>query len=171
MATLRSELENGGAESAALSAQLHQLRSQSDSSSSDVLSLTREMRELRGEMERLRAEREEWQAEAERERERRESMEEEVRATERREREGKAHWDKAEDELEAERERAANLQEVLSEFQQGAYRPPRGSHGISLSAIGAARCRRQETRLVHCRRQCCVHRPDSAPQPKPVSSH
>ncbi|RSH85847.1 uncharacterized protein EHS24_004027 [Apiotrichum porosum] len=118
MATLRSELENGGAESAALSAQLHQLRSQSDSSSSDVLSLTREMRELRGEMERLRAEREEWQAEAERERERRESMEEEVRATERREREGKAHWDKAEDELEAERERAANLQEVLSEFQQ-----------------------------------------------------
>jgi chromosome segregation ATPase len=118
---LRSELESASAESADLSGQLAQLRSQSDNSSSDVLSLTREMRELRGEMERLRAEREEWETEAERERERREAMEEEMRATERREREGIANWERAADDLDAERERAANLQDVLSEFQQGEW--------------------------------------------------
>lgn len=82
-----------------------------------------EMRELRGEMERLRAEREEWETEAARERERREAMEEEVRGIERTEREARSQCERAIDELAAEQERAANLQDVLSEFQQGEHSP------------------------------------------------
>lgn len=124
IATLQAELQSASQESANLQHQLQQLRSQSDSSSSDVLSLTREMRELRGEMERLRVEREEWEAEAGRERERREAMEEEARLVERREREGRREWDKGKEELARERERARNLQEVLGEFQAGARSPP-----------------------------------------------
>jgi chromosome segregation ATPase len=77
------------------------------------------MRELRGEMERLRSEREEWEAEAGRERERREEAEEELRAIEWREREGRKEWEEGRDQLERERERADNLQEVLGEFQAG----------------------------------------------------
>jgi len=77
------------------------------------------MRELRGEMERLRSEREEWEAEAGRERERREEAEEELRAIEWREREGRKEWEEGRDQLERERERADNLQEVLGEFQSG----------------------------------------------------
>ncbi|KAK8865685.1 hypothetical protein IAR55_000830 [Kwoniella newhampshirensis] len=115
--TLQSELSSASQESASLQAQLAQLRSQSDSSSSDVLSLTREMRELRGEMERLRLEREEWEVEAGRERERREAVEEEMRLIERRERDERRELERALDELDGERERGNNLQEVLSEFQ------------------------------------------------------
>ncbi|KAL1405135.1 hypothetical protein Q8F55_008758 [Vanrija albida] len=117
LGTLRGELESSSAECAALSGQLQQLRSQSDNSSSDVLSLTREMRELRGEMERLRAEREDWETEAERERRRREEIEDEARARERREAEYRREAERAVDESRLEKERADNLQEVLSEFQ------------------------------------------------------
>ena len=115
--TLKAELVNVSQESTNLQNQLAHLRSQSDSSSSDVLSLTREMRELRGEMERLRVEREEWEAEASREREKREAMEDEVRGTEKRERDARREMERAGDELMQERERASNLQDVLSEFQ------------------------------------------------------
>ncbi|ORY24667.1 hypothetical protein BCR39DRAFT_566528 [Naematelia encephala] len=117
LASLRAELVHANAESANLATQLAQLRSQSDSSSSDVLSLTREMRELRGEMERLRVEREEWEGEAGRERERREMIEDEMRAVEKREREGRREWERGREEMLAERERARNLQDVLGEFQ------------------------------------------------------
>ncbi|TXT04956.1 hypothetical protein VHUM_04039 [Vanrija humicola] len=117
LGTLRGELESSSAECASLSSQLQQLRSQSDNSSSDVLSLTREMRELRGEMERLRAEREDWETEAERERRRREEIEDEARARERREAEYRREAERAIDESKLEKERADNLQEVLSEFQ------------------------------------------------------
>lgn len=72
-------------------------------------------------MERLRVQREEWEAEAGRERERREIMEEEVRHTERRERDGRRDWEKGKEELSSERERARNLQEVLGEFQAGTH--------------------------------------------------
>jgi hypothetical protein len=95
------------------------------------------MRELRGEMERLRGEREEWEAEAGRERERREEAEEELRAIEWREREGRKEWEEGRDQLERERERADNLQEVLGEVQAGqlerSFREPladEGSKGI-----------------------------------------
>ncbi|WWD18135.1 hypothetical protein CI109_102584 [Kwoniella shandongensis] len=115
--TLQSELNSASQESSSLQSQLAQLRSQSDSSSSDVLSLTREMRELRGEMERLRLEREEWEVEAGRERERREAVEEEMRLIERRERDERRELERSLDELDGERQRANNLQEVLSEFQ------------------------------------------------------
>ena len=77
------------------------------------------MRELRGEMERLRNEREEWEAEAGRERERRETMEDELRAAEWRQQEGLKEVEEARNQLEREAERADNLQEVLSEFQAG----------------------------------------------------
>lgn len=77
------------------------------------------MRELRGEMERLRVEREEWENEAGNEREKRELMEEEVGAMERREMENRREWERGKEQLEAEKERADNLQEVLSEFQAG----------------------------------------------------
>jgi chromosome segregation ATPase len=77
------------------------------------------MRELRGEMERLRSEREEWEAEAGREREKREEMEDELRAVERREADGRREWEEGRNQLERERERADNLQEVLGEFQAG----------------------------------------------------
>ncbi|WVF70656.1 hypothetical protein IAT40_005449 [Kwoniella sp. CBS 6097] len=117
LTTLQSELSSASQESTSLQAQLAQLRSQSDSSSSDVLSLTREMRELRGEMERLRVEREEWEVEAGRERERREIVEDEMRAIERRQRDERRELERAVNELQAERERATNLQEVLGEFQ------------------------------------------------------
>lgn len=123
MTTLQAELESASSESASLAAQLAQLRSQSDSSSSDVLSLTREMRELRGEMERLRIEREDWEGEANRERSRRETMEEEVRQMERRERDARREAERSRDEAEGERTRGNNLQEVLAEFQAGEYGP------------------------------------------------
>lgn len=77
------------------------------------------MRELRGEMERLRVEREEWENEAGNEREKRELMEEEMAAMERREMENKREWERGKEQLEAEKQRADNLQEVLSEFQAG----------------------------------------------------
>ncbi|OXB38407.1 hypothetical protein LQV05_002773 [Cryptococcus neoformans] len=115
--TLRSELSSLSQESSHLSAQLAQLRSQSDSSSSDVLSLTREMRELRGEMERLRLEREEWEVEAGRERERRETLEDDLRVFERREQDMCNALEKLAEERDKEKERGDNLQEVLSEFQ------------------------------------------------------
>lgn len=82
-----------------------------------MLSLTREMRELRGEMERLRDGRDEWEAEAGRERERREMMEEETRGWERREREMKGEMERAVEEMRGEKVRADNLQDVLAEFQ------------------------------------------------------
>jgi hypothetical protein len=74
-------------------------------------------------MERLRSEREEWEAEAGREREKREEMEDELRAMERRERDGRREWEEGRNQLERERERADNLQEVLGEFQAGQYTP------------------------------------------------
>ena len=77
------------------------------------------MRELRGEMERLRVEREEWQGEAGKERERRETMEEESRVLERRERDGRREWERGKEDMIQEKRRADNLQEVLSEFQSG----------------------------------------------------
>lgn len=117
--TLKSELSSLSQESSHLSAQLAQLRSQSDSSSSDVLSLTREMRELRGEMERLRMEREEWEVEAGRERERRETLEDDLRVFERREQDMCSTLEKLTEERDKEKERGDNLQEVLSEFQAG----------------------------------------------------
>lgn len=70
-------------------------------------------------MERLRIEREEWEAEAAKERERREAMEAELTMIERREEEGRREWEKGREELLAERQRADNLQEVLSEFSSG----------------------------------------------------
>jgi len=70
-------------------------------------------------MERLRSEREEWEAEAGREREKREEMEDELRAVERREADGRREWEEGRNQLERERERADNLQEVLGEFQAG----------------------------------------------------
>ncbi|WVW80348.1 hypothetical protein I302_102328 [Kwoniella bestiolae CBS 10118] len=117
LTTLQSELTSASQESSNLSVQLNQLRSQSDSSSSDVLSLTREMRELRGEMERLRIEREEWEVEAGREREKRESIEDELRVVERYQRDERGILESTLRELEEERQRATNLQEVLEEFQ------------------------------------------------------
>jgi hypothetical protein len=75
------------------------------------------MRELRGEMEMLRVEREQWESEAARERERREAMEDELRAGERQRREDETRRRRAEEEAERERTRADNLQEVLADFQ------------------------------------------------------
>jgi hypothetical protein len=118
--SLRRELESAAEESTHLSAQVTQLRLAASTQSNDALSLTREMRELRGEMEMLRVEREQWEAEAERERERREAMEEDVRAGERQRREDEARRRRAEEEWEREKMRADNLQEVLADFQNGA---------------------------------------------------
>lgn len=84
------------------------------------------MRELRGEMERLRVEREEWENEAGQERQRREAMEDEVAAMERREMDAKREWERGKDELEMEKQRADNLQEVLGEFQAGKSSWPAG---------------------------------------------
>lgn len=70
-------------------------------------------------MERLRVEREDWEAEAGRERERREEVEGEMRGLEWRQQEGQKEWDKGRAQLEREKERADNLQEVLGEFQAG----------------------------------------------------
>jgi len=70
-------------------------------------------------MERLRIEREEWESEASKERERREAAEDEMAGMERREMENQREWERGREELQAERERADNLQEVLSEFQTG----------------------------------------------------
>ncbi|OCF56634.1 hypothetical protein L486_05487 [Kwoniella mangroviensis CBS 10435] len=117
LSSLQAELSSASQEASSLTTQLNQLRSQSDSSSSDVLSLTREMRELRGEMERLRIEREEWEVEAGREREKRESIEDELRLIERYQRDEKSRLEQTLKELEEERQRAMNLQEVLEEFQ------------------------------------------------------
>lgn len=72
-------------------------------------------------MERLRVRREEWEAEASRERERREQVEDEMRALEWRQQEGQKEWDDGRSQLERERERADNLQEVLGEFQAGEW--------------------------------------------------
>jgi len=77
------------------------------------------MRELRGEMERLRVEREEWETEASREREKREAAEDEMAGMERREMENQREWERGREDLALERQRADNLQEVLSEFQAG----------------------------------------------------
>lgn len=68
-------------------------------------------------MERLRIEREEWEVECGREREKRESYEDDLRSLERRERELKKECERMRDEVDGERQRGNNLQEVLSEFQ------------------------------------------------------
>lgn len=117
--SLRTELESSAEESTQLSAQVSQLRLAASTQTSDVLSLTRELRELRGEMEMLRVEREQWEAEAERERDRREAMEDDLRAGERQRREDEARRRRAEEEWEREKTRAGNLQEVLADFQNG----------------------------------------------------
>ena len=83
------------------------------------MSLNRELRELRGEMERLRIERAEWEVEAGRERAKREEMEEDVRVYERMANESKVDLQRYRDEAEGEKERSRNLQDVLSEFQAG----------------------------------------------------
>ncbi|KAJ9108095.1 hypothetical protein QFC19_002560 [Naganishia cerealis] len=115
--TLQEELQSSAEECTQLSNQVTQLRLSASTQTSDVLSLTREMRELRGEMEMMRVDREEWEHEAGRERERREAMEEEMRSADRQRREDEARRKSAEEELERERVRANNLQEVLAEFQ------------------------------------------------------
>lgn len=73
----------------------------------------------------MRIEREEWEVEAGRERERREAAEEEMGAMERREMDNKREYDRGKEESLAEKERADNLQEVLSEFQAGTWRDVR----------------------------------------------
>jgi hypothetical protein len=85
------------------------------------MSLTKEMRELRGEMERLRIEREEWEIEAGREKVRREEMEEDVRVYERMANDSTIELQRYKDEAEGEKERSRNLQDVLSEFQAGQW--------------------------------------------------
>jgi hypothetical protein len=70
-------------------------------------------------MEMLRVEREEWEVEAGNERKRREELEEEVARLDRRCVEERSRARKAEDEARRENERAANLQDVLEEFQAG----------------------------------------------------
>lgn len=84
-------------------------------------------------MERLRVEREEWEAEAGREREGRETMEDELRGAEWREREAHKELDEGRNQLDRERERADNLQEVLGEFQAGQSIPLRcgASHRLT----------------------------------------
>lgn len=77
-------------------------------------------------MERLRMEREEWEGEASRERERREGMESEVNRAERREREMVAEVKRAKEDMQRERERADNLQDVLQEFQTCKLSDPTG---------------------------------------------
>jgi hypothetical protein len=70
-------------------------------------------------MEMLRVEREEWEVEAGTERKRREELEDEVARLERRCVEERSRAGKAEDGARRENERAANLQDVLEEFQAG----------------------------------------------------
>ena len=115
--SVRAELENSANECAQLGAQVSALRHAATTQSSDVLSLTRELRELRGELEMVRVEREEWEVEAGRERERREAMEDELRNGERQRRDDELRRRRAEEAAERERTRADNLQEVLAEFQ------------------------------------------------------
>lgn len=115
--SVRAELENSASECTQLGAQVSALRQAATTQSSDVLSLTRELRELRGELEMVRVEREEWEAEAGRERERREAMEEELRSGERQRRDDELRRRRAEEAAERERTRADNLQDVLAEFQ------------------------------------------------------
>lgn len=115
----RNELSMMSTENTQLSSQLAQVRYESSSSSSDIVSLTRELRELRGEMEMLRVEREEWEVEAGHERKRREEFEDEARRWERRCMEETRRASAVEEELTRERERAANLQDVLEVFQAG----------------------------------------------------
>ncbi|KAJ9105276.1 hypothetical protein QFC21_001644 [Naganishia friedmannii] len=115
--TLQEELQSSADECAQLSSQVNQLRLSASTQTSDVLSLTRELRELRGEMEMLRVDREEWEHEAGKERERREEIVEEMRSADRQRREDEARRRSAEEALERERVRANNLQEVLQEFQ------------------------------------------------------
>jgi DNA repair exonuclease SbcCD ATPase subunit len=117
--TLQEELQSSAEECGQLSSQVTQLRLSASTQTSDVLSLTRELRELRGEMEMLRVDREEWEHEAGKERERREEIEEEMRSADRQRREDEARRRSAEEALERERVRANNLQEVLQEFQSG----------------------------------------------------
>ncbi|KAJ9120797.1 hypothetical protein QFC22_002731 [Naganishia vaughanmartiniae] len=121
LGTLQEELQSSADECSQLSSQVTQLRLSASTQTSDVLSLTRELRELRGEMEMLRVDREEWEHEAGRERERREEIEEEMRAADRQRREDEARRRSAEEALERERVRANNLQEVLQEFQSGMF--------------------------------------------------
>lgn len=100
----------------------------------DLMGLTDEMRELRGEIEKLRAEKEEWEQECSQERARREQLEDDIRGFEIAQREAKQDAEKAIKDCQAEKERAANLQEVLEEFQQGESRNSCGYGATKLTA-------------------------------------
>ncbi|KAH8080808.1 hypothetical protein HD553DRAFT_316372 [Filobasidium floriforme] len=119
--TVQSELASLSQENASLDTQLSQLRlenqQKNEQDSSDVVALTRELRELRGDLERVRMEREEWEEEAGREREKRERLEEERRGMERKLIEAEERRNAAEDGWRREEKRASNLEEVLGEFQ------------------------------------------------------
>jgi chromosome segregation ATPase len=124
--TVQSELASLSQENASLDTQLSQLRlenqQKNEQDSSDVVALTRELRELRGDLERVRMEREEWEEEAGREREKRERLEEERRGMERKMIEAEERRNAAEDGWRREEKRASNLEEVLGEFQGGKMR-------------------------------------------------
>lgn len=108
------------------------------------MSLNKELRELRGEMERLRIERDEWEVEAGRERARREEMEEDVRVYERMANESKVDLQRYRDEAEGEKERSRNLQDVLSEFQAGKF-----NLGLTDRQRKTRRCVRLHQSLKH----------------------
>lgn len=123
MTTVQTELASLSQENVSLDSQLVKLRlenqQKNEQESNDVVSLTRELRELRGDLERVRMEREEWEEEAGRERAKREQLEEDVRGLERRLMDAEERRDKAEDGWRKEEKRAGNLEDVLGEFQAG----------------------------------------------------
>jgi chromosome segregation ATPase len=141
LSTVQTELTSLSQENSSLDAQLNQLRLETqhknEQESSDVVSLTRELRELRGDMERIRMEREEWEEEAGREREKRERLEEERRGMERRLMDAEERRSGAEDGWRREEKRASNLEEVLGEFQAGEFT---GSGGSLLGRKSASLC-------------------------------
>jgi chromosome segregation ATPase len=137
LSQVQLELTSLSTENAQLANQLTQLRSthqaKTEQDSHDVHSLTKELRELRGDLERVRMERDEWELEAGRERGKRENLEHSLRGVERQLIETAGGRDKAENGWRREEERAGRLEEVLSEFQVGKSRVPFSFISVCLS--------------------------------------
>ena len=121
LASVQEELNSLSAENTSLTESLALLRSQhqakDDQETSAVGSLSREVRDLRGDLERLRIEREDWETQAVRERQRTETLEQEQADLGRRLIEAQHASSIAQDQLIAEERRAKNLEDVLAEFQ------------------------------------------------------
>ncbi|EIN08480.1 hypothetical protein PUNSTDRAFT_87917 [Punctularia strigosozonata HHB-11173 SS5] len=116
--TLKSELISANEESERHARELDRIRSQAlQESAQETLSRERELRETQAELERVRMEREEWEREAAQGRLREEEARADLDAFRKEwEMEREAHNREAE-ELAREREKAANLQSVLEDFQ------------------------------------------------------